>query len=88
MRRYQQAFREAGAVSPDTAVRPSDAGLRESFTFRRLVRRRILVRVRDGRYYLDEARAVAVQQRRQRLLTMLLLVILLVLIGALVVWLL
>jgi hypothetical protein len=82
MRRYQQAFREAGAVSPDTAVRPSDAGLRESLTFR------ILVRVRDGRYYLDEARAVAVQQRRQRLLTMLLLVILLVLIGALVVWLL
>jgi hypothetical protein len=52
------------------------------------VRRRILVRVRDGRYYLDEARAVAVQQRRQRLLTVLLLVILLVLIGALVVWLL
>ena len=81
IRRYQQAFRAAGAVTPDTAVRPSDAGLRESLVFRKLVRHRILVPVSGNRYYLDEARVAAVQHRKRRMLAVWLLVILVLLAG-------
>lgn len=86
IRRYQQAFRAAGAVTPDTAVHPFDVGLRESFVFRKLVRHRILVPVSGNRYYLDEAHVAAVQHRKWSLLAIWLLIILVLLIGVAAVW--
>jgi hypothetical protein len=76
MRRYRNAFRAAGAITPATAIRLADTGLRESLIFQRLVREGILVPVGNGRYYLDEVREAAVQRMRHRILAIVLLIVL------------
>src|SRR3954469_454678 len=87
MRRYKEAFRAAGAVSPGRAMRPADAGLRQSLIFQKLVREKILVPVGDGRYYLDETRDEAVMRNKRRILTVVLFIILVLLIsGAVAAW--
>lgn len=82
MRRYKEAFRAAGATTPARALRPAEAGLRETLIFHKLVRRRILVPAGDGRYYLNEARDAAVMRTKRKWLAILLLVSLVVLIIA------
>jgi hypothetical protein len=79
MRRYKAAFRAAGAVSPATAMRPAEAGLRESVIFHKLVRQNILVAAGDGRYYLDERRDVVVRHNKRKIVMVLLAVILVLL---------
>jgi hypothetical protein len=79
MRRFKEAFRAAGAVSPATAMRPAEAGLRESVIFHKLVRQNILVAAGDGRYYLDERRAVVVQHKKRKIVMVLLAIILVLL---------
>lgn len=82
MRRYKEAFRAAGATAPVSAMRPADAGLRESLIFQKLVRDGILVAVGEDRFYLDETRDAAVMRTRRKIVAVLLIVILVLLLSA------
>ena len=79
MRRYKEAFRAAGAVTPATAMRPDEVGLRKSVIFDKLVRQRVLVAAGDGRYYLDETRDATVRRSKRKLVLVLLAIILVLL---------
>lgn len=52
--KYLRAFRDANATSPATAKTLAQIGVSDSFLFRRLVSRGVLVALPDGRYYLSE----------------------------------
>jgi len=80
MRQYKEAFRTAGATAPHTAIRPADAGLRQSLIFNKLVRQGVLVAVDNDRFYLDETRDSAVTHTRRMVLAGLVILILLILI--------
>jgi hypothetical protein len=45
-------FREAGALSPDTAMKPVDIGCGNGWIFRGLVRRGVIVAAGGDAYYL------------------------------------
>jgi O-antigen ligase len=79
MRRYKEAFRAAGAVTPATAMRPAEAGLRESVIFHKLVRQGVLVAAGNGRYYLDERRDATVRSNKRKIVVALLAIILVLL---------
>ena len=84
IRQYTKAFRTAGATAPGSAIRPADAGLRETFIFHRLVAQRVLVAAGQGRYYLDEARDRVVTRRRRTLVLVLLVIVLALLVTGLI----
>ena len=71
-----QAFRNAGAVSPDRAVSLDEIGATEGIAFRRLIDRAVLREVETGRYYLDEPSWAAVRRMRIRLVGLILVVLL------------
>jgi hypothetical protein len=50
-------FREAGATAPEFAQLPEDLGCRNSWIFRRLITRGVIVETKPGRYYVDEIAA-------------------------------
>ncbi len=82
--KLMRTFRDAGAVSPDTARSVQELGVRNSWVFRRLVSRGVFILVGTERYYMDEQIAEAfVGQRRTRALVITALVLL-----AFVIWLL
>jgi hypothetical protein len=60
------AFERAGATTPETSRRPSSLEVPMRAT-RRALRKKLLVPVGDGRYYLDE-RAVRRADRRTMIL--------------------
>jgi hypothetical protein len=62
--RYMRRFTEAGAVDPDRAVTPEEAGCRDSWVFRRMVRWGVFVSCGQDRYYLDEEAAAAFRRWR------------------------
>jgi hypothetical protein len=73
---YLRRFREAGAVSPDTALSLEQAGCRDSRMFRSLVRREVIRQTPEGKYYLDLKAAQAFRQaRHERALTALVIVL-------------
>jgi hypothetical protein len=82
MRRYKEAFRAAGAISPATAIRPAEKGLRESLIFHKLVREGILVAAGNGRFYLDESRDAAVMRTKRKIMAVLVFIVLVVLISS------
>lgn len=53
-RRYMQAFINAGAISEDTAVRPEEVGVRQNQALRNMIWRKMLIRLPDGRCYIDK----------------------------------
>ena len=53
-KRITQALRDAGAVSPDTAITLAPGRLIQRGALRRLVRRSAVVEVGEGRYWLDD----------------------------------
>lgn len=67
VRRIIRSFRALGATHPAAAILPAQHDIRESFVFRRLVQRGVLVAVGDGRYYLDEEAEARYRLQRQRL---------------------
>ncbi len=69
-------FRQAGALSPDTARTTADLRIDENVAFRALKRRAIFREVAAGRYYLDEPSWTAFQAARRRMVTVLLTVVL------------
>lgn len=79
-RRIIDAFRAAGATSPQSALLPGEHGIKESFIFKRLIHRGVLVPDVNGRYYLDEVNELK-DRKRRRTLVLLILVILIVLMA-------
>ena len=67
-KKYIRLFRNAGAINEKTAINPALLAINTGFVFHRLVRKRILVPVNAGRYYLDEAREIAVRKKRHKLI--------------------
>lgn len=55
---------EAGAVSSDTARRPDKVGIPRTYVLDPAVRRGIVLRTEDGRYWVDIARARRTRRRR------------------------
>ena len=71
-----QAFRRAGAVSPDRAVSLAEVGASEGLAFHRLRARAVLRETAPGRYYLDEPTWTAMRRLRKRVLIVALAVVL------------
>ncbi len=63
-RKILDAFRGADALGEERAVFREQLGLRDSGTFRRLVRAGVLVDAGDRRYYLDEEAAARAHHTR------------------------
>jgi 2-polyprenyl-6-methoxyphenol hydroxylase-like FAD-dependent oxidoreductase len=53
-KRLIQRFRQAGAVSPQTARTLEEIGVWDSGQFRRLNKGRVLLKTQEGGYFLDE----------------------------------
>jgi hypothetical protein len=47
-------FREAGAVSPESAMTPTSIGCGRGWIFRRMVAQGVFVSQPENRYYMDE----------------------------------
>jgi hypothetical protein len=76
---YLRCFKEAGAVSPDTAMDLEQVGCRDSRMFRWLVRREVIRLTPEGKYYLDVEAAHAFRQvRRARALVVLVIILMIV----------
>jgi hypothetical protein len=74
---YMRRFREAGATDPQHATPLSTLGVRNSFLFRRMVKRGVFVRFGDEAYYMDPAAAAEFVSRRRRVALFLVALILL-----------
>ena len=85
-RKILRAFRDAGALSAETATTRDELGLRRSVVFRRLVRTGVLVDAGSGRYYLDEEAAARAHHLRvlrvQLMMAVVAVVLLLILVTA------
>lgn len=51
--KYIRRFRNAEALSPETAKTLEELGIRESWTFSRMVGRGVFIEAGEGRYYMD-----------------------------------
>jgi len=61
------AFRDAGAMSPQTAVTPASIGVQEHVIFHRLRSRAVLREAGPGLFYLDDLSWQALRRVRQRM---------------------
>ena len=81
-REIVEAFRDVGAVSPETAVTLDQAGVEERVGFRRLRQHEV---IREGagadRYYLDEGVWNAVRGTRRRVALVMLAIVVLLAVG-------
>jgi hypothetical protein len=73
-RKILRAFREAGATSPEGAVPEATLDTHGNLLFRRMVRSGVIVRLPDGRLYLDEAAEDRTRRMRFRILAAILVV--------------
>lgn len=71
-REIVEAFREVGAVSPETALPLDQVGVDERIGFRRLREHEVVRDAGAGRYYLDEGVWTAVRATRRRVALVLL----------------
>ncbi len=84
-KKLMRCFRDAGAVSPDTARSLQEIGVRDSWVFRRLMHDGVFVPADTGVYYLDRVAAGRYRdQWRMKAMTITALVLLL----AFMIWLL
>jgi hypothetical protein len=60
------AFRQAGAMTPTTAVTIGSIGVHDNLPFRKLRGHSVLREAGDGRFYLDDERWSAVREIRRR----------------------
>lgn len=77
-REILDAFRAVKANAPDRAVPESSLDLKGHLVFQTMLKRGIIVRLPDGRLYLNEAVEAAVSRQRHLILAA---VVLLVVIG-------
>ena len=64
-----EAYRFAGATSPDRAATPASLGVHERIAFRKLVGHAVLRETQPGMYYLDEPSWAALGNMRRRITT-------------------
>jgi hypothetical protein len=77
IRKIVQRFREAGAVSWQTARRPEELNIQKRLLFQRLVQKSVLIDAGDGRYFLHEENYLTYRKnRRSRALFILVIVLL------------
>ncbi len=65
-KRLIRRFREAGALDPEHAVELESIRERPSWIFRQMQRGGVFQHVANGRFYMNEAKAVEFLQVRQR----------------------
>lgn len=73
-RQIVEAFREAGATSPNAAMTPASLGVSERVPFLALRDHAVLREVEPGRYFLDEPSWDALRRFRRRFLFLVVLV--------------
>lgn len=71
-REIVEAFRDVGAVSPETALPLEQVGVDERIGFRRLRQHEVVREAGPDRYYLDEGVWTAVRNTRRRVVFVLL----------------
>lgn len=79
---YMRRFRNSNATIPENAILLGDLGIRNSWLFRRMVRRGVFIETEPGRFYMDESGAkafVALRIRKALLATAILTVVALLL---------
>ena len=67
-RRIVDAFRSAGATSPDRAIMVQDAGVGDGIALRRLRSHAVIREANSGLFYLDEEVWEALRRARHRML--------------------
>ncbi|HVX41960.1 MAG TPA: hypothetical protein VHB25_20530 [Gemmatimonadaceae bacterium] len=80
-RHIVDAYRAAGATTPDTAAAPDALGVAQRLAFRILVRDAVLRETKPGYYYLDEPSWQAKRGTRQRVALIMLMIMALLLAG-------
>ena len=80
-RRIVEAYRDAGATTPERAATPDSLGVAQRMAFRILVRDAVLRETEPGFYYVDEASWVAKQGIRRRVAFTMLAIVLILLAG-------
>ena len=66
-RKIFEAFRTLSATSPNSAKTLFELGITTSRLFRTQLRRKIIVRLVEDKYYLDESREKDVERLRHRI---------------------
>jgi hypothetical protein len=66
--RLMQRFRDAKATDPKSAITLADISCRDSWIFRRMVSRGVIIETGIGRYYMDEEAARWFVKRRKRVM--------------------
>ncbi len=72
--RLMRSFAKEGATDPSHSVTLEELGFRESWVFRRMVKRGVFVAIGSGRYYLDEEAAQQFRRLRRAKIRAILLV--------------
>lgn len=78
-----EAYRDAGAVSPERARAPDELLVHQRIAFRRLVEHAVLREAGGGRYFLDEPSWAAVRGMRRRMALVMALLVLIIAVGVL-----
>jgi hypothetical protein len=78
-RKYIRTFKNAGALSFQTAINPEDHHISTGPIFNKLVREGIIVAADSERYYLDEVAEENVTTKRRKIVVFILFVVLLAL---------
>jgi hypothetical protein len=85
--RYIRRLRAADAFTPDRAVSLADIRQRNSFVFRGLLKRGVIVDGGGGKYYLDPERTdVFLERRRQIVVWAAVIALLAMLVGLALAW--
>ena len=78
---YIRIFRQAGALSAGSSIRPADYGIRDSLPFNRLVRKGVFVPVGEDFFYLDEEKEKQVRNTRSTVLVVVSIVLLIIMLS-------
>ncbi len=75
-KKYIRAFRRAMATNANNAIALTDHGINKSFVFNKLVRRGVIIKTNEDKYYLDERREHEVMKRKRAIVITVMAVIL------------
>lgn len=79
IRKIVQRFRDAGAVSFQTARRPEELNIQKRLLFQRLVQKSVLMDAGDDRYYLHEENYQTYRKNRRSRALFILVILMLIL---------
>lgn len=79
IRKIVQRFREAGAISFQSARKPEELNIQKRILFQRLVQKNVLIDTGDGRYFLHEENYATYRKNRRSRALFILVILLLIL---------